>query len=130
MSIKKKLAAGVLLGGLMLSASMSIGAANPPAGSTTWSGDVGYGDVQVDSRIKTNPDAVTYLYYDGAPENVKVWLTTRKTTGTVASVKNILTLGEERYVSTGAAYGERVNIFASREHLGDQTFAMRGKWKP
>lgn len=128
--VKKAIAIFLLLTLALCAATSAEAAINPPAGSYTWNGDVGYGDVQVGSRTKTDPDAVTYLTFDGAPESVKVWLTTRNTAGTVTSVKNLLNLGQEKHVSTGAVYGQTIRIYASREHWGDQVYALRGKWKP
>lgn len=130
MSIKKKLTAGVLLGGLMLSASMSIGAANPPAGSSTWSGNVGYGDVLVDTEYKTNPDAVTFISFDSSPEYMKVWFTSKNLSDNVVSDKFLIPLGQGTYVSTRAKYKDYVRLYASREHWGDQAFQLSGKWKP
>ncbi len=130
MRIRKKLIAGLLLGGLLLSASMSATAANSSSTLYSWSGDVGYGDVQVDDAYKTDPSNTTNLTFDGAAENVKVWLTTKKANGTVASAKTLMELGTSKNVLTGAAQWQWIDLFASREHLFDGQIAMRGKWRP
>lgn len=128
--IRKRLIAGLLLGGLLLSASMSAAAANSNSVLHTWSGNVGFGDVKVGSAYKTDPSNTTYLSFNGAPEYVKVWLTTRNSSGVLTSAKALLNLGSLKYVPTGAARGQRVDLFASREHWGDAVFAMNGSWRP
>ncbi len=123
----------VIFSGAVVSVACAIMAitayATMPYGSTTWNGNVGYGDVSVGTATKYY-SGNTYLSYTGTPDtSAKVWLSTY-VNNSLASVKTLLSYNTETSVITGAVVNQEVELRASREHLFDQVYALSGQFRP
>lgn len=102
-----------------------------PTGSQTWSGNVGFGNVNVGVMEKSNNEDVSHFTFTNCTENIKIWLTTYVNVNGIketASEGALLSKGTYLAKTTIAKKDQTVTIEASREHLFNPHLDVSGKW--